>query len=123
MRPQLRQLLRQLLPLAVIIAVVLGSVQALQAWQSGGQAEALRAAARPGDIRMLSSVTCVYCARARAWMTEQRVPFTECFIEQDAACAAEFQARGGLGTPTLVVRGQVIVGFDRARVLAALSRG
>ena len=114
--------LRQLLPLVIIVAVVMGSVQALQAWTARGQAESLRAAARPGDILMISSTTCSYCTRARSWMTEQRVPFTECFIEQDRACAATFQRLGGQGTPTLLVRGPTVVGFDRARVLAALSR-
>ena len=113
---------RQLIPLAVIVTVVLGGVQALQAWQSHGQGEALRAAARPGDILMLSSTTCAYCTQARVWMTAQRVPFTECFIEQDAACAATFQRLGGQGTPMVLVRGQAIAGFDRARVLAVLSR-
>ena len=122
MRQQLRNQLRQLLPLVVIVTVVMGGVQALQAWQSRGQGEALRAAARPGDILMLSSTTCFYCTQARDWMTEQRVPFTECFVEQDAACAATFQRLGGRGTPTLLVRGQVIVGFDRGRLLTVLSR-
>lgn len=117
----MRQQLRQLLPLVVIVTVVLGGVQALQAWQSRGQGEALRAAARPGDILMMSSTTCIFCTKARVWMTEQRVPFTECFVEQDAACAATFQRLGGRGTPTLLVRGQVIVGFDRQRLLAAFS--
>lgn len=118
----MRQQLRQLLPLAVIVAVVMGGMQAMQAWRSGDQAEALRAAAKPGDILMISSTTCSYCTRARSWMTEQRVPFTECFIERDRACAATFQRLGGQGTPTLLVRGQTVVGFDRARMLAALSR-
>lgn len=118
----LRQQLRKLLPLAVILAVVIGGTQALQAWQARGQAEALRAVAQPGDILMISTTTCSYCTRARSWMTEQRVPFTECFIEQDRACAATFERLGGQGTPTLLVRGQTVVGFDRARVLAVLSR-
>ena len=112
---------RFFIPLAVIVVVMLGGVQALQSWQSRGQGEALRAAARPGDILMLSSTTCGYCTQAREWMTAQRVPFTECFIEQDPACAATFQRMGGQGTPMVLVRGQVIVGFDRQRVLASLS--
>ncbi|MBC7726659.1 MAG: glutaredoxin family protein [Microbacteriaceae bacterium] len=116
------QQLRQLIPLVVIVAVVLGGMQLLQGWQSRGQGDALRAAAQPGDILMVSSTTCNYCTQARIWMTDQRVPFTECFIEQDAACAATFQRLGGRGTPTLLVRGQVIVGFDRARLLTVLSR-
>lgn len=113
---------RGLLSLAVLVAAVLGLQAGLGAWQAGREGQALRELVRPGDLLMLSSTTCIYCERARRWLTEQRVPHRECFIETDAACRAEFQARGGLGTPTLVVRGQTLLGFDRARLLKMLSR-
>lgn len=78
---------------------------------------------RPGDIRMISSETCGYCTQARRWMTEQRVPFSECFIERDAQCLADYQALGAVGTPTLLVRGERVLGFDRARIRELLSAG
>jgi glutaredoxin len=81
----------------------------------------LAALAQPGDIRMLSSVSCVYCEAARRWMTAQGVRFEECFIERDPACAAAYQATQARGTPTLLVRGQVQLGFDAARVLRAIE--
>jgi len=117
----LSEQVRSYVSLAVIIGLVYGGVQLLQGRHNGQQAQALRVAAKPGDIVMLSSQTCPYCERAREWMSEQRVPFKECMIETDAACLAEFQARGGLGTPTMVVRGRTVVGFDPARVAEILS--
>ena len=61
-----------------LVAVVLAA-GALTAWWQGDaarrDAQRLAALARPGDIRMLSSETCVYCAAARRWMTEHRVAF------------------------------------------------
>jgi len=116
----LSERVRSYVSLALIVGLVYGGVQLLQGRHSGQQAQALRAAAAPGDIVMLSSQTCPYCKRAREWMSEQNVPFRECMIETDAACLAEFQARGGLGTPTLVVRGRTVVGFDPARVAGIL---
>jgi len=107
--------------LALILALVLGASQAASWWLGRGQGEELRALAKPGDIVMLSSQTCIYCDKARAWMTAQQVPFRECFIESDAACLAEFQARGARGTPTLVVRGQTQLGFDQARLIQSLK--
>lgn len=77
---------------------------------------------QPGDIRMISSETCGYCIAARRWMTEQRIPFDECLIERDAQCLADYQALGAVGTPTLLVRGQRVIGFDRARLLQILER-
>ena len=117
----LSERVRSYVSLAVIIGLVYGGVQLLQGRHNSQQAEVLRTAAKPGDIVMLSSQTCSYCERAREWMSKQQVPFKECMIETDAACLAEFQARGGLGTPTMVVRGRTVVGFDPARVAEILS--
>ena len=118
----LRSGLSQALSLTLILAVVLGGSAVLRHWQGDRQGQALREQARPGDIVMLSSRSCLYCDRARDWLDAQAVPHSECFIEHNSACREQFQARGGLGTPTFVVRGQTIVGFDRARILALLSR-
>lgn len=101
--------------------LVLVAVVALASWAWRGHVRAedgtwLAQHARPGDIRMLSSETCPYCLAARRWMTEQGVPFSECFIERDAQCLADYQALGATGTPTLLVRGQRVIGFDRARL-------
>lgn len=77
--------------------------------------------ARPGDIRMLSSETCPWCLVARRYFTAEGVPFSECFVERDAQCAADYRAAGAQGTPTLIVRGHRVIGFDRQRILAALK--
>ena len=80
----------------------------------------LAQASRPGDIEMLSSVSCIFCERARRWMSVHQVPFTECFIELDTGCARRYQALGAPGTPTLLVRGQTQLGFSADEVLAGL---
>jgi glutaredoxin len=83
----------------------------------------LAAAAKPGDIQLLSSETCVYCAAARAWLQEHGVAHAECFIEREAACRTVYEAAGSWATPTVVVRGEVQAGFDAARVLTTLRSG
>lgn len=112
---------RALAGLAVLVLAVLAGVQGLQAWGERQLAAELRAQARPGDIRMISSRHCVYCTQAREWLAARRVPFEECFVEQDAACMAQYRALGARGTPTLLVRGQVQLGFSPRRVAAALA--
>lgn len=108
----------------VLLALVAGFV-GLSQWAGGRQADAqaeqLRALARPGDILMLSSETCVFCKRAHAWLSEQQVPFRECLVERDGACMAEYQARGARGTPTFVVRDHTVIGFDRPRIVELLQ--
>jgi glutaredoxin len=107
-----------------LLAVVAVAWMASAAWRgqvSDQDGERLAQHVRPGDIRMISSETCPYCLAARRWMTRQGIPFQECFIERDAQCLADYQAQGGAGTPTLVVRGQRVIGFDRTRLLEILK--
>jgi glutaredoxin len=112
---------RALFGLVVVVLVVAGASQ----WWAGRTDQRMGAAvaalARPGDIHMLSSASCPYCARARIWMTAHKVPFSECFIERDAACRATFDRVGADGTPTMLVRNRTQRGFDPQRVLKALE--
>jgi glutaredoxin len=115
--------LREYLPLLLIVFAVMGVSKMAQLWQSAGQAEQLRAAVRPGDIVMLSSTDCVYCRRARSWMEAEKIAFSECFIETDEACAALYRAQMAPGTPTFLVKGQRLIGFDKQRLLELTRAG
>jgi len=112
--------------LALLLALVLGASAGTQWWAHSRDrrlGEQLAALALPGDIRMVSSDTCVYCAAARRWLTEHRVRFDECFVERDAQCRAIYDATLARGTPTLLVRGRLQIGFDAGRLIAALQAG
>lgn len=101
------------------------SVMGLSTWwrqhSADAQGPAVAKLARPGDIRMVSSLTCLYCTRAREWFERHQVAYSECFIERDAACDQQFRALMAPGTPLLLVRGQAQVGFSPERVLKALQ--
>jgi glutaredoxin len=116
-------LLRRFASLALVLLAVWGGTRALQLWSTRQLGSEAASNAKPGDIQMISSVTCVYCAKARAWFTEQKIPFSECFVERDAACAAQYRGLLAPGTPVIVVRGQPQVGFSSQRVVAALRSG
>ena len=117
------QRLRQsgLLAVLVVGLVAWGLGRVVQTQVQSGHAEALRQVARPGDIRMISSVTCIFCTKARQYMTEHRIPFEECLIERDPACLADYKRLGASGTPTLLIRGQRQLGFDPQRITSALG--
>jgi arsenate reductase-like glutaredoxin family protein len=104
-----------------IVAAAWGASMLLGHWNVQRLGEQVATRAAPGDIVMLSSVTCAYCKDAREWFGAHRVPFSECMIERDAACAAMYRTLLAPGTPVLVVRGRRQVGFDPARVAAALE--
>jgi glutaredoxin len=111
---------RHLASLALIAVLVWGGMQAFELWRANQLGRQVASQARPGDIVMVSSVTCPYCKQAREWFTEHKVVFGECFIETEPACAAAYNALQAPGTPVLVVRGQRQRGFDPQRVAAAL---
>ena len=109
------------LSLFIVIAVAWLASAAWRGHVADRDGELLVQRVKPGDIRMISSETCPYCLAARRWMTQQGIPFQECFIEREEKCLADYQALGAVGTPTLVVRGQRVIGFDRERLLEILK--
>lgn len=121
--PTLWQRLRRngVVSLLVVAAVAWGAGQLVRTQVQSGRAEALRAVAGPGDIRMISSLTCFYCTQARQFMTEHRIAFEECYIERDAACRTDYERLGAAGTPTLLIRGERQLGFDINRIVTMLG--
>ena len=111
--------------LVLVMLVAGGASQLWRTWSDGKTESALgpemarRAAA--GDIRMIASETCGYCKAARIWFQRQHVAFTECLIERDPVCAADYRAAGAPGTPLLIVRGEPQLGFSPERVLQRLG--
>jgi glutaredoxin len=112
---------RPLFGLIALVVVAAGAMQAFGGWSRARLGTQVAAAARPGDIQMISSVTCVYCAQARAWFAENRVPYNECLIERDAACAERYNALMAPGTPVMFVRGKRLLGFNAQAVADALA--
>lgn len=113
---------RELRGLALAVLAAWGLMAGLRWWQSESDARALRAALRPGELLMMASRDCLYCAQARQWLQAQRLPFRECQIETDADCALAYQAQGARGTPTFVLRGQRVLGWDRAGLRRVLDQ-
>ena len=115
--------MRSLLVLVAIVLAVGAAMQGLGAWSRARLGPQVAASAKPGDIFMIASVTCVYCAAARVWFDANRVPFTECLIERDARCAAHYNALMAPGTPVMLVRGKRLLGFNPQAIADALARG
>ena len=112
---------RPLIGLAALVLLLSGASQWWAGWNDKQVAVQVASLAHPGDIRMLASETCAYCASARAWLTTYRVPFSECTIERDADCRAAYEAHRSPGTPVLIVRGKPQLGFSPERLRQALT--
>jgi glutaredoxin len=88
---------------------------------------ALAGARRAVDVVMYSTTWCGFCAKARAYMHEKNIRFSDFDIEQDQDARARAQALNPRGSvPTISVDGAVLIGFSanalEQRIAAAATR-
>lgn len=77
---------------------------------------------RQRKVVVFSTPTCPWCARLKAYLKEQKVSFRDVDVSRDTAAAIDmFRRSGQMGVPQAWIDGQVVVGFDRARVDALLG--
>ena len=78
-------------------------------------------------VVLYSTSWCGYCRKARKFLTDSKIPFTEKDIEKSLAAKKEMDAKArkaGVrigGVPVLDVNGQIISGFSADRIMAALN--
>jgi len=67
--------------------------------------------------------TCPYCHQVKAYLTQKGVEVHELDVSRDAGAASEMvRVSGQRGVPVTQLGGEVIVGFDRPRIDAALAQ-
>lgn len=79
-------------------------------------------------ITIYTTQTCQYCRVTKQFLQEHGVPYTEIDVGSDPEKAREMiQKSGQMGVPVIVIgegeEEQLIVGFDKARIAAALGIG
>jgi len=65
----------------------------------------------------------MFCDRAKAWLSERNIPFTERAVDRDPSALDELVALGYQTTPVVKIGSEVIVGFDPSKIAQALDRG
>ena len=74
------------------------------------------------DVKVYTSPTCGYCGQAKRFLTDRGVSFTEHDVSVDRAAAQEMvRLTGQMGVPVIVVDGEAVIGFDRARLEQLLA--
>jgi len=73
-------------------------------------------------VTVYSTPTCPYCKRAKDYLTQKGVPFTDYNVSEDREKAREMiQKSKQMGVPVIVVDNDVIVGFNQAKLDEILS--
>ena len=73
-------------------------------------------------VEIYSTQTCVYCNSAKQFFTENGVSYSEYNVATDLPKRQEMVEKSGqLGVPVISIDGEIIVGFDEARLSKLLG--
>jgi len=73
-------------------------------------------------VTIYSTPTCHFCKMAKDFFTEKGVEFTGYDVSSDAGKREEMiKMTGQLGVPVIVIGGDIMVGFDRAKIAGKLG--
>jgi glutaredoxin 3 len=74
------------------------------------------------SVTIYSADWCAFCHAAKDYLNGKGIEYTEKNVELDQNFAKESVEKSGqMGIPVLDINGEIIVGFDRPRIDAALS--
>ena len=74
-----------------------------------------------GKVILYSTARCGYCKKARKLLRENNVDYFEYDIEKSAEGNKQYRKLGGRGVPLLLIRGQVVKGYNPAKILALVK--
>lgn len=74
------------------------------------------------NITVYSTPTCPYCKMAKDYLKTKNFTYSEIDVAADPAKADEMIKKSGqMGVPVIDIDGAIIVGFDKAKINAALG--
>ncbi|HRY52731.1 MAG TPA: glutaredoxin domain-containing protein [Candidatus Portnoybacteria bacterium] len=73
-------------------------------------------------IKVYSTPTCTYCVTLKKFLTEKGIKFEAVDVSQNEADLQEMVDKSGqMGVPVIDIDGQVIVGFNRNKIVELLN--
>lgn len=76
------------------------------------------AALQKGDVVLYATAWCGYCKKARELLAENNIPYFEYDIEKSDEGRDQYESLGGGGVPLLLIKGQLVKGFNSDRILS-----
>ena len=75
------------------------------------------------EVVVYSTTTCPHCKRAKDYLSQKGIPYTNINVAEDRDKAQEMiQKSGQMGVPVITIDGGIIVGFNQAKLDEALSK-
>ena len=73
-------------------------------------------------VILYSQPTCPPCFQAKAWLTDEEIPFEVRDIREKDEYLHELINLGANATPAFVIGDEVVLGFSKEKILAALGK-
>ena len=73
-------------------------------------------------VKIYSTPFCPYCLALKKFLEEQGVEFEEIDVSQDEKAREEMiKKTGQMGVPVVEIDGEIVVGFDREKIIKLLK--
>jgi len=73
-------------------------------------------------VTIYSTPTCPFCIRAKQFLKENNIQYTDIDVSTDKVKAQEMvDLSGQMGVPVIDVGGKIVVGFDKEKIKEALQ--
>ena len=73
-------------------------------------------------VNIYTTPTCVYCQMAKEFFKENNVSYQENDVSSDAKAREEMINKSGqMGVPVIEVEGEIVIGFDKEKLMELLD--
>ena len=73
-------------------------------------------------VTIYSTQACHFCHEAKAFFTENNIPFTDYDVSADEARKNEMIEKSGqMSVPVIFVEGEMVLGFDKSKLAELLG--
>jgi glutaredoxin 3 len=73
-------------------------------------------------VKVYSTQTCGFCVRVKQYLSDNNVEFENIDVGDQPEKASEMVEKSGqMGVPVIDIEGEIIVGFDKDKISAALG--
>lgn len=74
------------------------------------------------EIKIYSTPTCPYCKMVKSYLSSKGRTYTDYDVSSNQEALGEMvKLSGQMGVPVVVIDGQIIIGFDQARIDSLLG--
>ena len=76
-----------------------------------------------GNVIVYSTTTCPFCVMVKDWLKGKSVKYDDFNVGQNQDKAKEMMEKSGqMGVPVIDIDGEIIIGFDKPKLEAALKK-